>query len=129
MEQEEDPAHALFPCYHQKPTIMRTGIVLALVALLFCSVNTSAQSDNKKIDPPEWVAIDDSLGHELGLTNDQMKLVQEADERYAKAHEAGDASAMEKRDMDIKAILLPSQYEQWKAIVKKRKPRTAEMKK
>jgi hypothetical protein len=99
---------------------MRTTVALLMVAAFFALTNASAQSDGKTT-PPEWVAIDDSLGHELGLTNDQMKQVQEADERYAKAKEAGDASALEKRDMDLRAVLLPSQYEQWKQIVKQRK--------
>jgi hypothetical protein len=100
---------------------MRTTVALLMVAAFFAaSTSVSAQSDDKTT-PPEWVAIDDSLGHVLGLTNDQMKQVQEADERYAKAKDSGDASALEKRDTDLRAVLLPSQYEQWKQIVKQRK--------
>ena len=86
------------------------------------SVNAVAQEEKTaNYDPPAWAAIDDSLGHALDLTHDQMKLVQTADENYRKNARAGDKEAMEKRDRDIKAIMLPTQYTAWKEAVRQRK--------
>src|SRR5436190_14847778 len=101
---------------------MRTACALILATLW--SMSASAQTtDNTdpQYDPPAWAMINDSLGHVLDLTNDQMKQVQEADEHYRGLVKAGDKSAMEKRDKDLQAILIPSQYAQWKEIAKKQR--------
>ncbi|HEX2617203.1 MAG TPA: hypothetical protein VHL57_06650 [Flavobacteriales bacterium] len=100
---------------------MRTAIVLLFCC---CCIAVNAQIGEHKdtrYDPPTWAMIDDSLGHELGLTNEQMKKVQEADEHYRANVKGGDASAMDKREKDLKAILLPSQLTQWKEIAAKRR--------
>jgi hypothetical protein len=72
-------------------------------------------------DPPRTMMIDDSVGHVLNLTNEQMKQVQVADEHYSDNRKAGDKEALAKWERDIKAALLPTQYEEWKAMTSKRK--------
>ena len=84
------------------------------------------QKQDKTVDPPAWAVIDDSLGHVLNLTNDQMKQVQQADDAYRTSVKAGDKSAMEKRDKDLRAILIPSQFAQWQEIARKRKANTTQ---
>ncbi len=98
--------------------ILRT---IPLVLILLGSAVHAQDAKDRPVDPPTVVMIDDSLGHELGLTNEQMKLVQTADENYRKGVKAGDKDVLEKRDRDLRAVLLPTQYEQYREVVKKRK--------
>jgi hypothetical protein len=99
---------------------MRTAaILIALATSSMISIHAQTDSD-KQVEPPAYVMIDDSLGHELGLTNEQMKLVQESDARYSDLMAKGDKDALKLRDRDLQAVLLPSQYAQWKVIVQKR---------
>jgi hypothetical protein len=99
---------------------MRTAaILIALATSSLISIHAQTDGD-KQVDPPAYLMIDDSLGHELGLTNEQMKLVQESDQRYSELVAKGDKDALQLRDRDLQAVLLPSQYAQWKMIVQKR---------
>lgn len=101
---------------------MRTACTLVLSALI--SANATAQigdHKDKQYDPPEWAMITDSAGRALDLTQEQMKQVQEADENYRANAKAGDAGALDKRDKDLQAILLPTQYTQWKEMTKARR--------
>ncbi len=99
---------------------MRTAaILIALATTSLISIHAQTDGD-KQVDPPAYVMIDDSLGHELGLTNEQMKLVQESDARYSDLVAKGDKDALKLRDRDLQAVMLPSQYAQWKVIVQKR---------
>lgn len=104
-----------------KSNAMVTLRTLPLVLVLLGSIVQAQSNEELKTDPPSAVMIDDSLGHALGLTNEQMKLVQTADENYRKGMKAGDQAALNKRDRDLKAVLLPTQYEQYKEVVKKRR--------
>jgi hypothetical protein len=99
---------------------MRTAaILIALATSSLISIHAQTDGD-KQVDPPAYVMIDDSLGHELGLTNEQMKLVQESDARYSDLMAKGDKQALMLRDRDLQSVLLPSQYAQWKLIVQER---------
>lgn len=99
--------------------------MIAFIA--FSVMHANAQTTPGKTspnDPPALVAINDSLGHVLGLTNDQMKKIQEADDRYREGASKGDKDALEKRDRDLKAILLPSQYTEWKGMIEQQRNKT-----
>jgi hypothetical protein len=100
---------------------MRTLGILLLTLLCTTARAQIGEKKDPAFDPPAWAMIDDSLGHVLGLTNEQMKLVQQADEHYRANVKAGDQGAMEARDKDLRAVLLPSQFEQWKEIAGKLK--------
>ena len=101
---------------------MKTPCAIILAASLSLAAQGQAdQQEEKSYDPPAWAVIDDSLGHVLNLTNDQMKQVQQADDTYRENAKAGDGSALEKRDKDLKAILVPSQFTQWQDISRKRR--------
>lgn len=105
----------------QIPQTMRT---LLSIAVLLISIGASAQIGEHKdpsYDPPAWAMLEDSVGHVLGLTNQQMKQVQTADENYRANAKAGDKGALEKRDADLRAILLPTQYTQWKEVARARR--------
>lgn len=101
---------------------MRTPCILAFALLL--ATTATAQIGEKKdpaYDPPTWAMIDDSLGHALGLTHEQMKQVQTADENYRIAVKEGAIGALEKRDKDLRALMLPTQYDKWADIARKRR--------
>lgn len=101
---------------------MRTIITICMLALLAGSAYAQDPgSTGSPYAPPAWAMINDSLGHVLGLTQDQMKLVQESDEHFSEHVKAGDKNALEQREKDLKAIMLPSQYEQWREMVKLRR--------
>jgi hypothetical protein len=100
---------------------MRTTFTFVLVASLsMAAFGQTDQQKDKTYDPPAWAMIDDSLGHVLNLTNDQMKQVQQADDAYRTNVKSGDKSALDKRDKDLRAILMPSQFTQWQEIARKR---------
>lgn len=105
-----------------------TGLVIAWAMCSMITANAQTDKATKEIELPTWAVIDDSLGHALDLTNDQMKLVQEADEHYRERVAKGDDNAIEMRERDIKAALLPSQYKEWQAIAAKRKGATLPVK-
>ena len=113
----------------ENPNAMRTaGLLIAWAASSLITVSAQTDKETKEIDLPTWAVIDDSLGHALDLTNDQMKLVQEADEHYRERVAKGDDNAIEMRERDIKAALLPSQYKEWQAVAAKRKGATLPVK-
>ncbi len=99
---------------------MRTAAILIALATSSLIGLHAQNNGDAQVEPPAYVMIDDSLGHELGLTNEQMKLVQESDARYSDLVAKGDKDALKLRDRDLQAVMLPSQYAQWKTIVQQR---------
>lgn len=103
-----------------------TDHTMIIKSLLFqCAMLSApllfAQQDAPEPMLPAWSVIDDSLGHVLQLTNEQMKQVQLADDHYKEHRRAGAKDALEQRERDIKAVLMPTQYEEWRRVVERRK--------
>lgn len=106
--------------------------IAALTAFVLAGTSVQAQAKpDQEVPPPHWMQLTDSVGHAIGLREDQAQGWKDRNDRWNKKytelgkdpeHQPTYIKLHSAREFDLKGFLTGGQYDKWQQL-SRRSPR------
>lgn len=106
-------------------SMWKYGCWLVLAGLMIPQALLAQDASQTTTAPPQWVEMTDSVGHVIGLREDQQKGWKERNDKWNKEYEALSKGEEDEptyiklhnaREFDLRGFLTGGQYDKWKVL-------------